>query len=120
MRGGVAPAASQTGSPLLYTSGPSETASLAEFVSDFFRAAEWVLGCPYFLDTLRELFWQPRPAATSPLESMPVLAAALLDDHAYCLALLTAEPAQALSVSERADLLDHHQRMAWMLRTCLA
>ena len=119
-RGGVVPAANAVGSQRPPASGLWSAAAWVEFVADFFLAAEWALGLLYPLDALLDLWSRPRPAARPPLESTPVLAAALLDDHAYYLALLTTEPVGPLSATQRDDLLYHHQRMAWMLRTYLA
>lgn len=80
-RDGVSLTTSQVSRQLPPASGAWGTAALAEFLADLFLAAEWLLGGLYLLDGLRELFWQPRPAAKSPLESTTVLAAALLEDQ---------------------------------------
>ena len=52
-------------------------------------------------------------------DSLSVLVAALLEDHAHCQALLTASPTQLLSPVEQAKLLARHARMTWLLRTYL-
>lgn len=80
------------------------------------RAADWGYLLLHPLAALRELLEPPRVAAEPPLESLSVLATALLDDHAQCLALLRATPARALTAAERAELLAQHERMTWMLR----
>lgn len=93
---------------------------LVDIVADFLGAADWVLALLDPWAGLHDLFQWLRPAPRPPLESLQVLAAALLEDHAHCQALLTAAPAQPLSRAQRADLLYLHQRMTWMLRTYLA
>ena len=93
---------------------------LIEVAADFLGAAEWVAELLYPWGSLRELSQWLRSAPRPPLKSTPVLAAALLDDHAHCQALLMGMSAQPLSAAQHADLLYRHQRMTWMLRTYLA
>ncbi|MDF7811561.1 hypothetical protein [Hymenobacter sp. YC55] len=96
------------------------TAILDAVGRELSEIAAWLDLLLHPVASLRELLSEPRPLTIQPLESIPILASSLLDDHARCLAILSADVTQPLSDTQRAELRANHERMAWVLRTYFA